>query len=417
MTSSPTASLSADLPGPHPISPPEPQLTAQEMIRRAEGLRPLLRARQEETELSGNISADTNAQLIKAGFYRVLQPRLFGGYEFDLPTYVRVMMAVSRGCPETGWVLSLTSGHVFQLAGFPIAGQAEAYGIHGELRAPEVTAPPGKAVRVDGGYRVSGAWDYASGSAHATHMIVVAREHGADGQPPGAPYMFLVHRADYRIENNWRVFGMQGTGSDRIVLEDAFVPDRRIKALHLTGERVLPDRRYIDNPLYFGPYRAYVVAESTAVVVGAAEGALDCYEEDFRSRKVVFPVGAYRYELAEFQLNFGRCRALIDTARAALIQVATEYMEAARAMHAGEAVDEQIERRLMLVEQQTIHLAWEAVDIMFRTGGSSAAKSNAPLGRYWRNVSVLRGHLAHQSDTSAINYGRVHFGLEPVGIG
>lgn len=400
-----------------PIGPPEPALTPKEMIRRAEELRPLLRERQEETEARGNMSEDTNERLVRAGFYRVVQPRLFGGYEFDLPTYVRVMMAVSRGCPETGWVLSLTSGHAFQLAGFPVEGQAEAYGSRGELRAPEVTAPPGKAIRVEGGYRVSGGWDYASGSAFATHMIVVTRTHDAGGQPDGGLCMCLVNRSDYRIENNWHVFGMQGTGSDRIVLEDVFVPDRRIKPMVLKGERALPDRRYIDNPLYFGPFRAYVVAESTAVVVGAAEGALDCYEEDFRNRKVVFPVGAHRYELAEFQLNFGRCRALVDTARAALIQAAYEYMEAARAMLAGEQVDPQIERRLTLVEQQTIHLAWEAVDIMFRTAGSSAAKNNSPLGRYWRNISVLRGHLAHQSDTAAINYGRVHFGLEPVGVG
>jgi len=72
------------------IPVPEPELTPREMIRRAEALRPLLRARQEATEAAGNMSAETNAELIKARFYRVVQPRIFGGYEFDFPTYMRV---------------------------------------------------------------------------------------------------------------------------------------------------------------------------------------------------------------------------------------------------------------------------------------------------------------------------------------
>lgn len=390
------------------ISVPEPNLTPREMLRRAEALRPLLRARQEATETQGNISAATNAELINAGFYRIVQPRMFGGYEFDLPTYVRVMMAVARGCPETGWVLALTSGHVFQIASFPIEGQCEAYGADGEFRSPEVTAPPGTATPVAGGYRMSGAWDYGSGCAHATHLIVAARNTDTN-----QIIIALVDRADYIIENNWNVFGMQGTGSNRVIVQDLFVPESRIRPLM----RPQPDRRFCSNPLYFGPFRTYVVSESASVVVGAAEGALDCYEEAFRNRKLPYPTNAYRYELAEFQLNFGRCRALIDIASAALIQVAEQYMEVAQAIYDGQEVDPHAERRMCLVQQQAIHLAWEAVDTMFRTAGTSNANRTSMLGRYWRNVCVLRGHLAHQSDTSAINFGRAYFGLEPIGLG
>jgi 3-hydroxy-9,10-secoandrosta-1,3,5(10)-triene-9,17-dione monooxygenase len=401
----------------HPIAVPEPQLTPAEMIRRAEALRPLLRERQAQTERNGNMSAETNAELVKAGFYRVLQPRQFGGYEFDFPTYVRVMMAIARGCPETAWVLSIVAGHVGQLASFPIEAQREVYGADGEVRSPEVTAPPGVATPVDGGYLLNGAWDYASGSEYSTHLIVVARVANDQSNADNRTIMALVNRADYTIEKNWHVFGMQGTGSDRVVLNKVFVPDYRTKAVFIDGTRVMPDRDYYSNPMYFGPYRAYVIAESTAVIVGGAEGALDCYEEDFRNRKVAFPTNMYRYEMAEFQLNFGRCRALIDTAKAALIQVAEQYMAAAQAVYAGEQLEPQLERRLCMIEQQTIHLACEAVDIMFRTAGSSNAKHDSMLGRYWRNLCVARGHLAHQSDTSAINFGRAHFGLPTVGIG
>src|SRR5690349_3127556 len=94
-----------------PIEPPEPALTPAEMIARARALRPMLRRAQADCETQGQVSAEVNAALIRAGLYRVVQPRCFGGYEFDVPTFFRVMTEVARGCPETGWVLALTAGH------------------------------------------------------------------------------------------------------------------------------------------------------------------------------------------------------------------------------------------------------------------------------------------------------------------
>ncbi len=153
------------------------------------------------------------------------------------------------------------------------------------------------------------------------------------------------------------------------------------------------------------------------MIVGAAEGALDAYEETFHSGKVSGPAGGARADLAEYQLNFGRCRALVDTARAALLQTAADFTAAAhRTQETGEACPDDDVRRMVLVLLQSIHLAHEAVDIIFRTAGSSASRKDSMIGRYWRNVGVLRGHLAHQSDSAAVNYGRTHFGRPPVGI-
>jgi 3-hydroxy-9,10-secoandrosta-1,3,5(10)-triene-9,17-dione monooxygenase len=92
-------------------------------------------------------------------------------------------------------------------------------------------------------------------------------------------------------------------------------------------------------------------------------------------------------------------------------------MSIARATCAtGKACPDDDARRLTLVILQSIHLAHEAVDIIFRTVGTSAARKDSMLGRYWRNIGVLRGHLAHQSDSAAVNYGRAHFGQRTVGI-
>ncbi len=416
--SSDAAAMTPSVP-PLPIQPPEAGVTADEMIARATALRPLLRENQAATESRGNISKDVNERLIAAGFYRVVQPRVFGGYELSLPDYVRIMMEVARGCPETGWVLALTAGHQYQLASFPFPGLIEIYGSAGDVRAPEVTAPPGTAAPAPGGFRISGSWDYASGSAHATHILVVAHVLRPGTTERGEARMAILTRKDFSIVENWQVFGMQGTGSNRIVVSDVFVPEHRTKLLYTADGRRLslrPERSELGNPIYHGPFRPFVLAESTSVIVGAARGALDCYEEGLRNRKLMFPVQAYRYELAEFQYNFGRCQALVDSAASALIRVAEEYMERSTLAQKGSrAFDEESERRLVLIEQQCIHLAWEAVDIMFRTAGTSSARRDSMLGRYFRNIAVMRGHLAHQSDSSAIDFGRRHFGLPAVG--
>ena len=98
------------------VQPPEPDLTPTEIVRRAAALKPLVREHQDESERRGCYSEQLHEEFLKAGFYRMVQPRRFGGYEFDLPTFARVIMEISRGCPSSGWCLCLASAHAMQLS-------------------------------------------------------------------------------------------------------------------------------------------------------------------------------------------------------------------------------------------------------------------------------------------------------------
>src|ERR1044071_5748470 len=93
------------------IPTPHPDKTPRQLIERAVAMRPLLRERQEETEANRRVSDDTNDRLVEAGFCRCLQPRRFGGYEFDLPTFAKMAIEISRGCPAPGWGMTFTAGH------------------------------------------------------------------------------------------------------------------------------------------------------------------------------------------------------------------------------------------------------------------------------------------------------------------
>jgi 3-hydroxy-9,10-secoandrosta-1,3,5(10)-triene-9,17-dione monooxygenase len=152
------------------IPVPEPGLTQEEVVQRARDMIPILRERQEECERIGRLPDETSRAFVEAGFYRILQPRRFGGYEFDLPTFTRVAIALARGCPASGWTFTLTAGHAHMLAAlWSEEGQIDIYGADGEVRMPG-RFRPGTATPVDGGYRVSGTWDYVSGCDSATHM-------------------------------------------------------------------------------------------------------------------------------------------------------------------------------------------------------------------------------------------------------
>jgi 3-hydroxy-9,10-secoandrosta-1,3,5(10)-triene-9,17-dione monooxygenase len=401
---------------PASIDPPEPNLTPAEMIARATALRATLRAAQAECEAQGRVSDAVNAELIRAGFYRIIQPRCFGGYEFDVPTFHRVMMEIGRGCPETGWVLALTAGHPLILANFSLEGQADIYGATGEFRCPAAFNPPGSAVPVDGGYRVTASWPSASGCDLGTHHMGSALVLGADGAPTSEAIQVVLERPQYRIVDDWQVMGMQGTGSKRVVADGAFVPAQRTIRAVGPGRGSEPALRsgLHANPMYRGRIASFLIGESAGVAVGAARGALDLYEETLRVKRTYQPPYHERFREGEFQAHFGRALGLVATAEAALLRAGQEYMEYAQADAAGDPFSDERDQRLLLIELHCMRMAWEAVELIYRTVGTSdAAKQGAMIGRIFRNMAVINTHPLLQLERGALNAARTRFGLQP----
>lgn len=402
-----------------PLLPPEPNLTPADLIARAVALRPMLRARQAECESLGNVPDDVNAELIRQGFYRTVQPRRFGGYEIDVPTFFRIMMEIARGCAETGWVLTLTSGHPMIAALFSEEAQREAYGTTGDFRCPTAFAPIGRAVPVPGGYSVSGGWVSASGIDHATHFITMAAID--DGVAQGAArraVLIMFKRAEFSIRDDWQVMGMQGTGSKTVVAKDVFIPEHRTvhtKGVGRFSDVAMRGPDLYSNPMYYGRIGPFLIGETASVTVGAARGALDLYEELLRDKKSPFPPFLERFKDPEFLHHYGRALALVSTAEAALIRAGEDFMDYASEDIAGGApFDDEREYRLTLIAQQAIELAWQAVELIFRTAGTTAsAKQGQPIGRFFRNVATMRTHPVMQHDRTMMAAAQIRFGLTP----
>ena len=142
----------------------------------------------------------------------------------------------------------------------------------------------------------------------------------------------------------------------------------------------------------------------------------DIYDETVRRKRRSFPPFEPLCELPEFQEHFGRAQSLVDTAEAALLQMGANYMEhSRRALEDGVPFTDELERRLLMIEQQCVRLAWEAMELMFRTAGSASAAKTSVLGRYFRNLAVIRTHITLQLDHTAGNAARLHFGLPALG--
>jgi 3-hydroxy-9,10-secoandrosta-1,3,5(10)-triene-9,17-dione monooxygenase len=384
------------------------------MLARAVALRPVLRGRQRACEQQKRIIEDTHRDFLHAGFYRVLQPRAFGGYERSMTEFARLIAEISRGCIDTGWVLSLIASQPPLLCTFPAQAQREAYAANGDFRAANVLMPRGSTIPCDGGFRVQGKWDYCSGCHLATHLLarVLLRDH--EDQPPKGLAYVLLDRDQFKIVENWDMMGMQGTGSHRVVAEGVTIPAHRLAAdsdpWH--GKADARDEMrtaYCGSPLA-GGFAAYAVA------VGAARGALDLYDELLRTRKWIAPPFPMRSELTEFQLSFGRVQALVETAESALYALADRLTALTDPPHQSSAQLPKQELRWMhRAGIECIEVAWRATEQIFRTSGSSSATADAPLGRIFRGMAVLLTHIGVQPDPVAINVARSHFGLAPSG--
>jgi 3-hydroxy-9,10-secoandrosta-1,3,5(10)-triene-9,17-dione monooxygenase len=402
---------------------PEPGLMPDQMVARAVALRSRLRDEQDKTEARSRYSEETHRLFTDAGFYRILQPRMFGGYEFDLKTFYRTIIEIARGCPSSGWLLCLGAGHALQLgSSFSKKAQEEIFGPDGHFVAPlSVGNFPGQrpAKPVDGGYLVSGKWRYASGVPYSTHFTGLA---DIEGTEPAQSLLVVVPRDKYEVLEDWGdLIGLKGSGSNSVVLDNAFVPAHHTAPLdQLMGEwplttELLPGAAIHGNPMYSGGFMGFAIGELTVVQVGAARGMLDLYEAMLGSMSITSMSGnvtTKRYLDHDFQRSFGMALGWVDGAHGIMLRAGEIYMDLARkAVESGQQVSSADHWRLYGMIQTAARLSWEAGELLFRTAGSGSALDGKPMQRYWRDLCAFRSNSVHQFDFRSRAVTQARFGV------
>lgn len=377
--------------------------TTAEIIARARALIPVLASRAEQGARDRRLSKETIADLHAAGVFRVLQPKRYGGYEMDIHTYFDVQMALAEGDMSVAWVYGVVGVHPWLIALYDDRAQRDIWGEDDTTLACSSLMPVGTATPVDGGFRLSGHWKYASGSDHTQWAFL-------GGSPPGGAMeerrIFLVPRRDFEVRDVWHVAGLRGTGSHDVVVKDAFVPTYRTVTFSDNFRGWGPGLAVNTGPLYRLPFGQVFFRGVSTGAIGALQGMLNAYI-DYGKKRISRLTGQPASEDAVIQITCAEVACGLDEMKTILhrnFSVLEEYV--AR----GEMPP------LKLRMEYKFHNAWVAERCtllaarLFKATGTVGIFEDMPFGRILADINVARQHISNQFEANGRSFGATLFG-------
>lgn len=374
--------------------------TAEELVERARALIPTLRERAEETEKQRSVPAETIQMFKDAGFFKILQPRPWGGYEMNPEVFWRVLMELGRGCCSSAWVMMILGLHQWEFAHTDPRSAQDVWGEDPTTLVASSYAPWGKVEKVDGGYVLDGTWHTSSGCEHAAWAFVGGLARDAEGVPTDR-LVFLVPRESYEILDDWHVFGMAGTGSKSLVLKNVFVPEYRVHS------NTVYEIRECSQPYQY-PFAQIFCGSVSAVICGFAQGAIDIYIEQMKVRRNAGGLVATNAS-PYVKDRLGNAVVKVRSARGRLFQVMAESTP-----YAASGTLIPLEKRMehMLDIARVGRDAEEAVLLLYKALAARAAYLSNPMQRVVRDVLVASNHITQNSDDTAGVLGAMLLGAE-----
>jgi alkylation response protein AidB-like acyl-CoA dehydrogenase len=378
------------------------------LIDAARSLAPEIRRRSAEFEAARRLPADLARKIAERGLFRLWAPKSHGGFEMPPVDAMRVIEEVSQFDGSVGWcvmiavVSSLLGGYL------PPEGAKEIFGRDPLSIVGGALAPTGRAVAVEGGYRVSGKWNWGSGTQNCQWIVgtcfVSRASDGASGGAAAPEVAQVFFSADQvEILDTWNVSGLCGTGSHDFQTNDAFVPNRRTLSIA---------RPTLNTPLYRCPFSGLGAAAVSAVSMGIARRAIDEFITLARDKIPTLDRRALA-ESARVQAWVAEAEAALGSARAYLFDTLDVIWRDAQSSTSSLAA----RRNLRLAAANAAWRSADAADLMYSAGGGSSVHATSPLQRCFRDAHVATQHIA-VNPTVYENAGRLFLfdGPEPAGF-
>jgi alkylation response protein AidB-like acyl-CoA dehydrogenase len=377
------------------------------MLETARALAPTIASFADRVEAERRLPAPLSDLLHEAGLFRMLLPRSLGGAELDPPAFVQVMEEVAKADASTAWVLGQTAGCSMIAAYLPSEAAARIFGPPRAVLAWGA-GPQGRAVAVDGGYRLTGSWSFASGIHEATwvgaHAPIVDAEGRPRCHPDGAPVVrtLLFPIAQATLTDIWDVMGLRGTGSDAYAVEDLFVP-----RAHTAARDEASERREA-GPLYCFPSGSLYASGFACVSLGIARALLEAWAALANEKT---PRGYKRRvrESAVAQSQLAQADARLLAARAYVHATLAEILaEAGRtgALTVAQRV------RIRQAASHASHEGREVGTLMYHAAGAHAIFTSGPWERRMRDLHSVSQQVQGRDDHFE-NVGRFLLGLDP----
>jgi alkylation response protein AidB-like acyl-CoA dehydrogenase len=353
-------------------------------IARARSLVPLLRASAAQIDAACELPADVLDAMHEAQLFRLLIPRAYGGAELDPLTYVQCVEQIASGDASAAWCMNQGSGCSMSAAYLAPEVSREIWGGPRDVLAWG-QGPGAKAIRVAGGWRVSGSWSFASGSRHSTwlgaHCPCFDAEGNPERHPDGRPWerTMLIRREVAKIDDVWQVMGLRGTGSDTYTFQDVFVDDA-----HTLTRDSAAERRESGMLYRFAAMQLYA-AGFASVGLGVARATLDAFIELARVKTPALNTTSLRENHA-VQGIIGHADARWKAARAGLHQTLREVQDAVQASGALT-----VEDRIAIRQASTfaIHESRQVVHDIYHEAGATAIFASHPFERRLRDMNAV----------------------------
>src|ERR1700733_3863158 len=362
--------------------------TIVDCVANARALTPVIAAAAPRIEADRELPADLVEALHDARLFRMLVPRSLGGEEISPIAFMAAIEEIAKADASTAWCIAQTSvcSTVARSLKREIAEEIFQKNPRGVLAWGPSTAPNSKAVAEPGGFRVTGAWPFASGSRHATWLAAHAPVVESDGAPrrdaAGNPVLrsFLVPRQSATIRDTWQVIGLKGTGSDTYSLTDAFVPEQHTFAHHALD----PTERREHGPLYSFTIYQLFGSSFPAIALGIAGAAVDAFVGLARTKKPAGGKSLLR-DNAVIQSQVGVAAAQLAAAHTFFYAAWDDIWRAAQSNTVS------LEQRVRL-RMASIHASQQArqvVDTAYLAAGATAIFASNPFERRFRDMHAV----------------------------
>lgn len=378
---------------------------------------PLLRQHALQGEKQGRVPDEVLQALQRSGLFKISIPAECGGLALGARDVAEILTAVARGDGSTAWLTMIASGFARVLMTFPKQTVQEVYRRGVDWAGPIAAGASLFSEKIQRGRKVpdgyivqrGGKWGFGSGCKHAAYVCVGIEFEDEAGQPQRG--MALLEQGQYQIVDDWQVMGLCASSSNSVsTVEDVFVPEERFVALARFPQRLDEIRQQYDGTGYrlngLG-LMLYVALETMAIVLGMAEGTLECFIEQAKARKPFNLPYAKLSEMPAMQVTAGKARAMISGARALLYSRADQLDRMGRAEM---TVSPATESEFMTDFAYAGNVCGQAIDLLQLAIGSSTVVDKNPIQRFARDARVALTHGSTRLDPLAEINGREMLG-------
>jgi 3-hydroxy-9,10-secoandrosta-1,3,5(10)-triene-9,17-dione monooxygenase len=382
-------------------------VTPQSLIQRAREMVPVLAQRAKQAEADRKVPVETVADMQAAGFFEVLKPKKYGGYEMDPQVFYEICMTLAEGCMSTAWIYGVIGVHNWQIALFDPRAAEDVFGKDPSTLIASTYMPKGQVKKADGGFKFSGRWGFSSGIDHCQWVFLGGLIFAEDGKSPPEYRTFLLPRSDFEVIDTWHVMGLKATGSKDIVVKDAFVPEYRTHKASDGFMGTNPGGETFTSTLYDLPFGQIFVRAVSSAAIGALQGAVNSFRE--WGKAWMGNMGAKTAEQGPAQMAVADAMVAIDEMKLVLNR---NFETLADKIRKGQPLDlnERLHYRYQAsqVVERCAHHAYK----IFSACGGRGIFNDFPVVRQFLDIHAARGHYANNPDIFGRNYGGVLLGRD-----